>query len=122
MELVQHPFLERIQELTPENFDSAIQLKDGRLKIVFFWGRQCPNCEIAKRHLEENHEDALQATIDWYHVNTYVHADLGIRFGLHGIPTFLFFRDEKPLGRVTSFPGWEPFAEVLQKLTAKRDS
>jgi hypothetical protein len=48
-------------------------------------------------------------------VNTYLHSDLGIRFGLHGIPTFLFFQNEKPLGRITSFPGWEPFSEVLQR-------
>jgi thioredoxin-like negative regulator of GroEL len=109
-------FLDRISELTPKNFDSAIQAKDGRLKAIFFWGRQCPNCEIAKRYLEEHHEEVLKTQIDWYHVNTYEHSDLGIRFGLHGIPTFLFFRDEKSLGRITSFPGWDPFQEVLNRL------
>jgi len=109
-------FLDRISELDPENFDSAIQVKDGRLKAIFFWGRQCPNCEIAKRYLEEHHEDVIKKEIDWYHVNTYEHSDLGIRFGLHGIPTFLFFRDEKSLGRITSFPGWDPFQEVLNRL------
>ena len=113
--------MERISELTPENFDRAIQIKDGRLKAIFFWGRQCPNCEIAKRHLEEHHVEVLKSDMDWYHVNTYEHSDLGIRFGLHGIPTFLFFRDERPLGRVTSFPGWEPFAEVLEKLVLKKE-
>src|SRR5262245_39507047 len=101
-------FLERIQQLTPEDFDPAVSAKDGRLKLVFFWGHQCPNCEIAKRYLEEHHVEALKPGIDWYHVNTYLHADLGVRFGLHGIPTFLFFHNGRILGKMTSFPGWEP--------------
>lgn len=108
-------FLDRIQELTPHNFDSAAMSPDGRLKMIFFWGLQCPNCEIAKRYLEEHHQQALKGQVDWYHVNTYEHSDLGVRFGLHGIPTFLLFKNGKLLGRVTSFPGWEPFLEVLEK-------
>lgn len=108
-------FLDRISELTPETFDSAAQEKDGQLKIIFFWGLQCPNCEIAKRYLEENQTEALDPRTKWFHVNTYVHSDLGIRFGLYGIPTFLFWKNGKLLGRITSFPGWEPFYEALLK-------
>lgn len=111
-------FLDRIPELTPENFDIETQSDKDRLKIVFFWGLQCPNCEIAKRHLEEHHAEALDPHIDWYHVNTYVHSDLGVRFGLHGIPTFLFFKRNKLIGRVTSFPGWEPFSRVLRQYSS----
>lgn len=113
-------FLERIQELKPDTYDSAVEIEDQRLKIIFFWGRQCPNCEIAKRYLEENQTQALRSEIDWYHVNTYEYSDLGVRFGLHGIPTFLFYRDGRMLGRVTSFPGWEPFQEVLEKLVSTK--
>ena len=109
-------FLDRIPELSPENYDEKIFAASPNLKVVFFWGRQCPNCEIAKRHLEENHAVALTADREWFHVNTYVHSDLGTRFGLHGIPTFLFYRDGKLLGRMTSFPGWDPFIEVVQGL------
>ncbi len=108
-------FLDRLAELTPDNFDLAAKEKDGRLKVVFFWGLQCPNCEVAKRALEEHHEEALNPAIDWYHVNTYVNSDLGTRFGLHGIPTFLFWKNGKLLGRITSFPAWEPFYETLLK-------
>jgi len=110
-------FLDRIPELTPDNFDSETHKEDGRLKVIFFWGRQCPNCEVAKRYLEENHQEALNPKMDWFHVNTYVHSDLGVRFGLHGIPTFLFFKQGRLLGRVISFPGWEPFSQALQKHT-----
>lgn len=108
-------FLERIPELIPETFDENVQAQDFRLKLIFFWGLRCPNCEVAKKILEENHISAMQMNLDWFHVNTYEHADLGTRFGLHGIPTFLLFKNGKTLGRMTSFPGWEPFAEVLAK-------
>lgn len=108
-------FIDRISELVPDNFDSFVLKSDGRLKIVFFWGHNCPNCEVAKIHLEENHTEALNLGIDWYHVNTYYHSDLGVRFGLHGIPTFLFFKDSKRLGKVSPFPGWPPLKEAIER-------
>lgn len=108
-------FLDRIQELGPDNFDEKTFQDDNRLKLVFFWGHQCPNCEVAKRHLEDHHAEALKPEIDWYHVNTYHHADLGVRFGLHGIPTFLLFKNKKLAGKITTFPGWDPFIEVVSR-------
>jgi hypothetical protein len=55
----------------------------------------------------------------WFDVNTYEDFDLGTRFGLHGIPTFLFFYRGKKLGRISPFPGIDAFIETLQKLIEK---
>jgi hypothetical protein len=50
------------------------------------------------------------------HVNTYNNFDLGTRFGLFGIPTLIFFKGDKRLGRISPLPGTEPFFEALMKL------
>lgn len=114
-----HPVFDTlsIQVLSPNDFDSLTLKSDDRVKAVFFWGHQCPNCDVAKRSLLEYKKEVLEFPIDWFHVNVYDHFDLGTRFGLHGIPVFIFFKNNKNLGRVTSFPGIDPFIEVLKKLT-----
>jgi hypothetical protein len=35
----------------------------------------------------------------WLHTNVYAHPELGRRFGLHGIPVFMFFHKGKKLAR-----------------------
>jgi thiol-disulfide isomerase/thioredoxin len=102
--------------LNKNDFDSEIMRHDDRLKCVFFWGHNCPNCEIAKRNLNDNLETIQERGIHWYHVNVYDDSDLGTRFGLHGIPVFIFFKNGRGLGRITSFPGMEPFLEAIDKL------
>lgn len=105
-----------MQELTPSTIDEFLATKVSQLSVVFFWGLQCPNCEVAKRVLAEYSDQVIELNWRWYHVNTYQHLDLGTRFGLHGIPTFLFFRDGKRIGKMTSFPGWDPFLQVAKSL------
>lgn len=112
-----HPYFEAVQStrLTPETFDAAIA--GPGLRVVFMWGHDCPNCEIAKNLLHRNAPDVITKKVTWFDVNVYEHGDLGVRFGLHGIPVFLFFKDGKSLGRITSFPGLDPFLETLDRFS-----
>ncbi len=102
--------------LRPETFDLGLSSHPEKIVGVFFWGENCPNCEIAKRSLLENQASLLDLGIQWFHVNTYEDMDLGVRFGLFGIPTFLFFKNGKKLGRISPYPGFDPFHEALAKL------
>ena len=38
-----------MQELSAESFDSALEAAGDELAVVFFWGLDCFNCEIAKK-------------------------------------------------------------------------
>jgi hypothetical protein len=38
-----------MQEVTAETFDDAIACAGDALAVVFFWGVDCFNCEIAKK-------------------------------------------------------------------------
>ena len=116
-----HPLFEQfpMPQLGPDNFDDSIKNHDSKIVAVFFWGHNCPNCDVAKRMILQEIESYRAFDFSWYHVNTYEHSELGTRFGLHGIPTFLFFKDSRLLGRATSFPGHDEFLGVLKNLSAK---
>ncbi len=105
--------------LTPSNFDEKILTDEDDLKCVFFWGHDCPNCDVAKRSLTNDVDVVRLRKLSWYHVNVYDQFDLGTRFGLYGIPVFIFFKKGKSLGRITSFPGLDPFLEAIDRLIAR---
>jgi len=116
-----HPFFEKlhIEELDESNFDSSLEKFQNQLSVVFFWGHNCPNCEVAKNILSLEAETIKPYGMKWFHVNAYDHIELAKRFGLHGIPVFIFFKNGKNLGKVTTFPGLEDFVSVLEKLKSK---
>lgn len=101
--------------VSTENFDKKI-IEDGRLKIIFLWGINCPNCDIAKKVLTEYFHETKKWDLDWYHANVYEDFELANRFGLHGIPVFLVYRGGKRLGKISPFPGWSSLSEAIGKL------
>ena len=100
------------------DFDSKISPDDssGQLICVFFWGHDCPNCEVAKRVLVDRKEGFNSLNMKWYQANIYEDFDLATRFGLFGIPVFLFFKNGRKLGKISPFPGFDPFFEAVSKL------
>ncbi|RYZ79704.1 MAG: thioredoxin [Proteobacteria bacterium] len=124
-----HPLFEQLPaiNLTTENFDAQVfgQSNDPstpaeqRIHAVFFWGIDCPNCEVAKRLLLQDLEQVQALDFKWFESSVYEHPELGVRFGLHGIPAFFFFKGEKKLGRISPFPGMTPFMTALHELKGK---
>ena len=104
-----------MRELTEQSFDAELA-ESQDLTCVFFWGHDCPNCEVAKAMMMEKLDEVRGVGLRWFHVNTYHHFALGTRFGLFGIPTFLFFRDGRRLGKISPFPGIDPFIATLKDL------
>ncbi len=101
--------------VSTQNFDEKI-IEDNRLKIIFLWGINCPNCEISKSVLSEYFDQAQKWDLDWYHANVYEDFELANRFGLHGIPVFLIYLGTKRLGKISPFPGWDAFSDAIGKL------
>ncbi|MEK6353150.1 MAG: thioredoxin family protein [Burkholderia cenocepacia] len=106
-----------MQALDAGTFDSAIDGAGDALAVVFFWGVDCFNCEIAKKAMLAQ-PDAIRALgLKWFHCNVYEHHELGRRFGLHGVPTWFFFHRGKRLGRAT---GWHGLAQFQAAVAAAR--
>ncbi|MFP3503607.1 thioredoxin family protein [Burkholderia sp. SIMBA_062] len=106
-----------MQALAPDTFDAGVAGAGDALVVVFFWGVDCFNCEIAKKAMLAQ-PDAIRALgLKWFHCDVYEHPELGRRFGLHGVPTWFFFHRGKRLGRAT---GWHGLAQFQAAVSAAR--
>ncbi|WP_175919053.1 thioredoxin family protein [Burkholderia pyrrocinia] len=106
-----------MQALAADTFDAGIEGAGDALAVVFFWGVDCFNCEIAKKAMLAQPEAIRALDLKWFHCNVYEHHQLGRRFGLHGVPTWFFFHRGKRLGRAT---GWHGLAQFQAAVSAAR--
>ncbi|TDR42474.1 hypothetical protein DFR29_10857 [Tahibacter aquaticus] len=102
-----------MQAVLSRELDALLADGTADLDVLFLWGRDCPNCDIAKRALLAQPHKLERSGLRWLHCNVYDDETMATRFGLHGIPTFFVFRRGKRLGRITSWPGIDAFAAVL---------
>ena len=108
-----------MQALSAETFDAGLASAGDELAVVFFWGFECFNCEIAKKAMLAQ-PDAIRALgLRWFHSNVYEHRELGRRFMLHGVPTWFFFHRGKRLGRATGWHGIGQFEAAVAAALAK---
>jgi thioredoxin-like negative regulator of GroEL len=107
----------KFESIATAVFDSKIaEAAEDELVCVFFWGHDCPNCEIAKKVLVDRKLEVDGLRMKWYQANVYEDFELATRFGLFGIPVFLFFKNGKKLGKTSPFPGFDPFYDAVSKL------
>ena len=99
------------------SFDALVANAPGdELRCVFMWGDDCYNCNVFK-NTALMLQDRIQALdLAWYQANVYQDEPLGRRFGLHGVPAFVFYRGGKRLGRISGWPGLPQFSAAVQRL------
>jgi hypothetical protein len=94
----------------------------AQVTVLFLWGYQCPNCDVAKRAMLSHQSRLAWSMVRWLHCNVYDDPAMATRFSLHGVPTFIVFRGRKSAGRITGWPGIDPFVAAIEKQLAARDS
>ncbi len=102
-----------MREVNGETIDAAIAAAGDALVCVFFWGEDCFNCEMAKQAMLAQPASVRDLGLHWLHANVYEHPALGQRFGLHGVPVFMFFHRGTKLGRATGWHGDAQFAAAV---------
>lgn len=107
-----------MQELSAANFDAGLASAKDELAVVFFWGVDCFNCEIAKKAMLAKPDEIRALGLKWFHSNVYEHRELARRFVLHGVPTWFFFYRGKRLGRAT---GWHGLGQFEAAVVAARE-
>jgi len=110
-----------MQAVDEASIDTAIAAAGDKLVCVFFWGVDCFNCEMAKQAMLSNPGPLRALDLHWLHANVYAHPELGRRFGLHGVPVFMFFRNGKKLGRATGWHGHGQFAAAVANARRKAE-
>lgn len=103
-----------MQRVSSAELDAVLGDGSAVLDLLFLWGRDCPNCDIAKRAILARPDALRWPQVRWLHCNVYDDAAMATRFGLHGIPTFFVFRKGRRLGRITSWPGIEAFGQAVK--------
>ena len=101
---------------TPETFDALTQTQ-GALMVFYFWGPDCPNCEIFARDLPGLLTE-LPAGVRVVKVDAYEYPELATRFGIFGIPSFVLFKDGKKLGMMRQYNGREFWKTVIAEQAA----
>jgi hypothetical protein len=115
-----HPdFFQRfpMQRVSAATLDGELGRDDG-LRILFLWGRDCPNCDIAKGRMLLAPERFAWPDVQWLHDNVYEDPAMGTRMGLHGIPAFFVYRGRRRLGRMSQWPGTDAFVAAIERLRA----
>ncbi|WP_191629211.1 thioredoxin family protein [Pandoraea terrae] len=107
-----------MRELTAGTFDAELARAGDALAVVFFWGVDCFNCEVAKKTMLLQREAIEALNLRWYHANVYQERALGTRFALHGVPSFFFFHAGRKLGRAT---GWQGVPQFGMAVAAARE-
>ncbi len=96
--------------------DDDLDNSSAALDILFLWGRDCVNCDVAKAAMLAASRRFQWPDVRWLHANVYNDPDMATRFGLHGVPTFFVFRQARKLGRITEWPGADAFVDAIEKL------
>lgn len=107
-----------MRALTADDFDAGLREAGDALAVVFFWGVDCFNCDVAKKAMLAQADAVRALNLAWFHSNVYDHRELGRRFTLHGVPTWYFFFRGKTLGRAT---GWHGLAQFSAAVDAARE-
>lgn|SRR5690606_26805111 len=104
-----------MRQVDAAGLDAVLAGHDA-LTILFLWGHDCPNCDLAKRQILADPGRYQWPSVRWLHANVYEDPAIGTRFGLHGVPAFMVFRGTRRLGRISPWPGPEPFCTAIGQL------
>jgi thiol-disulfide isomerase/thioredoxin len=102
--------LDDVVPAAPDTFDRLVAGPD--LVISYFWGPDCPNCEVFARDLPGLLAQ-LPSGVRVVKVDAYQFPALATRFGLFGIPAFILFKDGLKLGMMRQYHGREYWRRVV---------
>lgn len=104
-----------MQVVTDEStFDRLTQRADDALVIAYFWGPDCPNCEVFAADVPGLLPD-LPPGAQVLKINAYEQPELARRFGLFGVPAFVLFKGGRKLGMMRQYYGKQYFLDVARE-------
>jgi thiol-disulfide isomerase/thioredoxin len=97
------------------SFDREVRAVRGALVVVYFWGPDCPNCDVFKAALPGILDELGEAPVRLVSVEAIGSPDTALAHSIYGVPTFYLYRDGEKLGRMSEFRGRRFFVDVLRE-------
>lgn len=111
-----------MQHVRSDTLVDVLAEPNAAITVLFLWGRDCPNCDIAKRAMLLGQARLQWPQVRWLQANVYDDPAMATRYGLHGIPAFFVFAGNRKLGRITSWPGLDAFIAAIDAQLAKQSA
>lgn len=102
-----------VVELDSSNFEEALRNSSLPL-LVDFWASWCAPCTVMKPVVEQLARD-YAGRVSFAKVDVDRNQDLARRFGIMGIPSFILFRNGRPVDRVVGAVGRAGLEVVLRR-------
>ncbi|MGC8936790.1 MAG: thioredoxin [Candidatus Methanomethylicaceae archaeon] len=100
-------------ELNDQTFDSFVSTAD-KLVVVDFWASWCGPCMVMAPIFEQLAKK-YEGKVIMAKVNVDENLEVPQRFGIYGIPTFVFFKNGKEVARVVGAVGASGLEAEIKK-------
>ncbi len=96
-----------IKYLEKENLEDLVQ---KGIFVVDFYADWCGPCKMMGSVLEKMND------VNIIKINTDVHQELAVKYGIMSIPTLIFFKDGKEVKKVVGFQSEDEIKNILNSI------
>ena len=100
--------------VTTDNFEKEV-LNNPKIVVLDFWASWCGPCRMLAPIIEELAQE--RAEFAFGKVNVDEEMELAQKFGIESIPTLIFMKDGRALGKTVGYMDKNALNDVLNKLS-----
>ncbi len=105
----------RVVRANPDEFEALLAASGDALVVLYMWGPDCPNCDFFASRFPALLDALSGVAVTFAKVDVYQYPELARKYGVYGIPHFLFFKGGRKVGKMSEFRGDAFFLSVVRE-------